>query len=46
MSDNKALARAIILDAASRFMADMEKRMTTKDVLSTAQQWARWAEGE
>ena len=44
MSDNKSLARAIILDAASRFMADTEKCMTTKDVLQTAQQWAKWAE--
>lgn len=46
MKNEKALARAIILDAASRFMADMNKRMTTKDVLSTAKEWADWAEGD
>lgn len=44
--ENKELARAIILNAAARFMENMEKHMTTRDVLSTAKQWAEWVEGE
>jgi flagellar hook-associated protein FlgK len=44
--NSKALSRALILNAASRFMADPQRSMTTQDVLSTAQKWAQWAESE
>jgi len=42
----KRLSRALILNAVSRFMADPARNMTTNDVLSTAQKWAQWVEGE
>lgn len=44
MKNEKALARAIILEAAARFLKPMERNQTTRDVLNVAKEWAKWAE--